>query len=168
MRARRCVPNEDGPYRYTLTIDLDGPGSRLAVIMKNPSTACVERSDATIGKVEAWAVRHGFGSLVVVNLFAWRATSPTDLAEVSYAASVGAENDRYILDATASAAMSVAAWGNPNGFTLDRYNRRIREVLALVGARRLYVVGPLTRNGYPRHGLLWNGGCELTQWRPAR
>jgi len=162
------MPAESGPYRYWLEVSLGGTGSRLAAIMKNPSTAGVERSDATIGKVEAWAARRGYGSLVVVNLFAWRATHPRDLNLESYAVMVGVENDRFILDA-AKADIIVAAWGNPNGITLDRYDCRIREVHALLGARRLHTVGPLTHAGYPRHGLCWNGDCELAtcrRWSP--
>src|SRR5579872_1719418 len=98
MRARQCVPAESGPYRYWLEVALGGSGPRLAAILKNPSTASIERSDATIGKVEAWAARRGYGSLVVVNLFARRATHPRDLNLESDAVMVGAENDRHILD----------------------------------------------------------------------
>jgi hypothetical protein len=165
MRARQCIPAESGPYRYTLEVAFGGSGIRLAAILKNPSMAGVERSDATIGKMESWARRRGYGSLVVVNLFARRATNPTDLNAVSYVGCVGAENDRFILDAAADADITVAAWGGPNGVTPDRYERRIHEVLALLVAHRLHIVGPLTRTGYPRHGLLWNGDCELAIWR---
>lgn len=165
MRARQCVPADSGSCRYRLEVALGGSGPRLAAIMKNPSTAGIERSDATIGKVEAWAARRGYGSLVVVNLFARRATHPCDLNLESYAAVVGAENDRHILDAAVDVDVIVAAWGNPNGIALHRYDRRIREVHALLGARSLHIVGPLTRAGYPRHGLLWNGDCELALWR---
>lgn len=167
MRARCCFPAETGPYRYTLHIDLGGSGSRLAVIMKNPSTASEERSDATIGKVEAWAARHRFGSLVVVNLFAQRATTPGALNTESYSAIMGPENDRFILAAATGADIAVAGWGNPNGIARDRYDQRIRDVLALLGALPLYLVGPLTQHGYPRHGLLWNTGCELALWQQS-
>lgn len=164
MRARWCVPAEDGRYRYALTIPLGGSGPRLAAIMKNPSTAGAERSDATIGKTEAWAARHGFGTLVVVNLFAWRATHPATLNAHPYAAIVGPANDAVLYGAVASADVVVAAWGNPNGIAPERYDRRIREVVALLGARQLSCVGALTRLGYPRHGLLWNGDCALAPW----
>lgn len=164
MRTRHCVPTESGPYQYWLEVALGGSGPRLAAIMKNPSTASIERSDATIGKVETWAARRGYGSLVVVNLFARRATHPRDLNLESYAGSVGLENDRYTLEAVTSADISVAAWGNPNGIAPDRYDQRIREVHALLSTCSLHIVGPLTRSGYPRHGLLWNSDCELTSW----
>ena len=58
----------------------------------------------------------------------------------------------------------VVAWGEANGMASDRYERRIREVLALLAGATLHIVGPLTRQGYPRHGLLWNGGCALALW----
>jgi hypothetical protein len=53
-----------------------------------------------------------------------RATNPTDLNAISYARCVGAENDRFILDAVADADITVAAWGGPNGVTPDRYEQR--------------------------------------------
>lgn len=164
MRARRCVPAEDGPYRYALEIALGGSGARMAAIMKNPSTAGVERSDATIGKAEAWAARHGFRTLVVVNLFALRSTHPAALNAHPYAGIVGPANDGAIREIVASADIIVAAWGNPNGIAPAHYDRRIREVVSLLGARQIYHVGALTRLGYPRHGLLWNGDGALAPW----
>ncbi len=124
--------------------------------MKNPSTATAQRSDPTLGKVTAWASRRGYNTLVVVNLFAFRATEPAELNAVPYAAAVGPDNDRWLRAAAAEAADLVAGWGNANGITPERYARRLDEVLALLRGRRLWRVGPLTALGHPRHGLRWN------------
>ncbi len=98
--VRRCIPARYGRYRYLLDIALaEAPGPRLAVVLKNPSTASAERSDPTIGKAEAWARRRGFASLSVVNLFAWRSPHPENLNALSYRKIVGPENDRHILAA---------------------------------------------------------------------
>jgi hypothetical protein len=158
----RCLPPHDAHYRYLLEIALRAtPSPRLVVVMKNPSTASQTRSDPTIGKVKAWACRHGFGAVAVVNLFALRATQPSVLNRYSYADSVGPENDRIVQAVCMEADRVVVAWGEASGMAIDRYERRIREVLALLAGVELHAVGPLTRRGYPRHGLLWNGGCEL-------
>jgi hypothetical protein len=164
-RVVRCLPPHDARYRYLLEVALRAtPSPRLVVVMKNPSTASQTRTDPTIGKVQAWACRHGFGAVAVVNLFALRATQPSDLNRYSYADSVGPENDRIVQAVCMEANRVVVAWGEANGMASDRYERRIREVLALLAGVKLHIVGPLTRQGYPRHGLLWNGGCELALW----
>jgi hypothetical protein len=165
------VPAAYERYRYVLelrlTDSLDAPADRhLALLMKNPSTASAERLDPTIGKVRAWARRQGFGGVIVVNLFALRATHPQALNAYPYEVIVGPENDRHIREVAARAEVVALGWGNPNGVTHDRYARRIAEVCALLAAYPLHVVGPLTRQGHPRHGLLWTAGMQLAPWRP--
>lgn len=160
------VPAAHERYRYVLELQLtDAPDARhLAVLMKNPSTASAERLDPTIGKVQAWARRHGFGGVTVVNLFALRATHPRALNAYPYEVIVGPENDWHIREVAARADVIALGWGNPNGLALDRYARRIAQVRELLAPYPLHVVGPLTHVGHPRHGLLWNGGAELARW----
>lgn len=166
-RVLRCVPPGFEQYRYILEVALrEHEAPRLMVIMKNPSTATAERSDATIGRVEAWARRNGYGSVACVNLFAWRATDPCGLNDQPYSEIVGPENDRHILEAAAAADVVVAGWGNPNGIEPGMYDRRVNEVLKLLHGYPLHIVGPLTQDGYPRHGRLWNKDCALADWHP--
>jgi hypothetical protein len=166
-RVVRCVPEAYGTHRYLLEVRLREEilaGPRLAVILKNPSTASAVKSDPTIGKVEAWARRRNFATLLYVNLFAARSTHPAPLNDWDYAYTVGPENDFYIREAVAQADTVVAAWGNSNGIDPHRYDRRIREVVALLDGYRLQTVGEPTRQGYPRHGLLWNNEPELREY----
>jgi hypothetical protein len=157
----RCIPQRYGRYRYLLEMKIaGGPGARLAVILKNPSTASDRRSDPTIGKVEAWARRRGFASVSVVNLFAWRSPHPKELSGIPNHRIRGPGNDRHIAAAASGADLLVAGWGNPNGIDPDIYARRIEEVLAILAPYPVYAVGPLTRAGYPRHALMWNGDVE--------
>jgi len=162
-RVLRCAPEEYGRHRYLLEIAL-APASRprLAVVLKNPSTASAERSDPTAGKVEAWARRAGFGALAIVNLFALRSPRPGRLNEVPYGEAVGKENDRWILRAARGADRIILAWGDPNGVERERYERRIREVMRLLKGKETGVVG-VTKKGYPRHGLGWNRGVTLSE-----
>ncbi len=164
----RCVPETYETHRYLLEVKLrDGPSlkPRLAVILKNPSTASALKSDPTIGKVEAWARRRNFASLLYINLFAVRSTQPAPLNAWDYAYAVGPGNDYYIREAVAEADTVIVAWGNSNGIDPQRYDRRIREVLGLLAGYRLQVVGAPTRLGYPRHGLLWNNEPELSDFK---
>ena len=150
----RCLPG-GGKYRYLLEVALsERGGPRLLVIGKNPSTASASRSDPTLGKIEAWARRAGFGGLALVNLFALRSPYPRALNSVSYEEAVGRENDAHIRRAARRADVILAAWGNPNGVDEARYARRIGEVMALLRGKEVNTVG-LTKKGHPRHGLGW-------------
>ncbi len=160
-RVIRCEPEDDARYRYALEVALrEGEGPRLAAVLKNPSRASVWRSDPTIGKLEAWARRHGYARVVCVNLFAYRSTTPAGLNGHPYAVIVGPENDTAIRAAVEGADLVAVGWGNPNGIAPEVYDRRVAEVLALLRSSRPHQVGLPTRAGYPRHALLWNGGCE--------
>ena len=167
----RCVPENDPQYRYVLEVRLDAvphADRRLCVIQKNPSHASAFRSDATVGKVEAWARRqqqHHIAVITYINLFARRASVAATLNGYAYDDCVGLENNDHIKDAAKQADLLVAAWGNPNGYERDPYDCRVAEVVRLLAGYDLYRVGPLTQRGYPRHGRLWNGDPELAMWR---
>lgn len=164
-RQVKCWPTEYGLYRYWLEIKLPGDGLALSVIMKNPSTASASRSDATIGKVEAWASRRNYRAVTIVNLFGYRSPYPEKLNDFDYAFIVGAENDFYIRKALAENEVTIAAWGNANGINPLFYSRRINEILQLVGTTPLKIVGELTQQGQPRHARVWNNNPPLLDYQ---
>jgi hypothetical protein len=65
-----------GTYRYRLTKTWDRSQPQVTWVMLNPSTATADTDDPTIRRVVGFSRRWGFGSAVVVNLFALRATQP--------------------------------------------------------------------------------------------
>lgn len=67
------------PYRYMLTREWDEHGDKICWVMLNPSTADETLDDPTIRRVRSFSQREGYGSLVVVNLYAMRATDPKGL-----------------------------------------------------------------------------------------
>jgi hypothetical protein len=73
-----------GRYRYMLGRGWGESADGLVCVwlMLNPSTADHSKDDPTIRKCRGFAERAGCSSLIVVNLFAWRATDPNDLAKV--------------------------------------------------------------------------------------
>lgn len=164
--VRRCVETgpRQGDYRYVLEVDLGVEGPHLVVVGKNPSTAGAARSDATLGRIEAWARRHGFGSVTLVNLFAVRKTNPAAVMDLAYADAVGPDNDVWIEEAVGVADVVVAAWGDPGDIAHATYDRRVAQLVGFVGEDRLSVVGPLTASGYPRHGRMWNNEPTLRPW----
>lgn len=78
MRKYACL-SPDGLYRFILTRSWDPELPALVFVMLNPSTADAEKDDPTIRKCIGFARRHGYGSIRVINLCAYRATSPKDL-----------------------------------------------------------------------------------------
>jgi hypothetical protein len=80
---REAIISECGAYRYRLDRKWSGDPPML-VCMLNPSTADAERDDPTITKLIGFANRFGFGHLIVVNLYPFRATKPADLKAAHY------------------------------------------------------------------------------------
>lgn len=156
--VKRATISADGLYRYTLsrTWDWNGPVWSLAFIMLNPSTADAELDDPTIRRCMGFARTFGYGGLVVVNLYAFRATKPADLWRA--ADPVGPENDEYLAallaDRAAHGVPTIAAWG------AHAKPDRVRQVLDMPGAERLVCLGH-TKHGAPRHPLYLRGDSQM-------
>lgn len=142
-----AVLSDCGFYRYTLTRVWNVSLPRLVFIMLNPSTADASVNDNTIRRCIRFGQDMGYGSIEVVNLFAFRATNPDDLMQRGYP--VGPDNDRYVLEAITRADAVICAWG-----TFAQGHPRIREVLDIL---QLFGVQPLalelTAQGHPKHPL---------------
>ena len=157
-----------GLYRYWLSRTWDESRPKVIFIGLNPSTADHEQDDPTIRRCRRFAKDYGAGGLVMVNLFAFRATDP----KVMKAATdpVGPENDVWLLKLatdeydTEIGPMSegepgesnllVAAWGCGGGFQ-DR-DRAVQRLISSAGSEMRYLhlncLG-MTKGGYPRHPL---------------
>jgi hypothetical protein len=85
--------------------------------MLNPSTADALVNDPTIERCQKRAEQLNFGALEVVNLFAWRSTDPSVLANLEDP--IGPENDDAIRDAARRAALLIVGWGK-EGSLLNR------------------------------------------------
>lgn len=151
-----------GQYRYALTRGW-GQDPRAIFIMLNPSTADATVDDPTIRRCKAFAREWGCGALTVVNLYAWRATSPDEL-KVSGRDIVGPDNDAAIIAAVTAASRNgwpvVAAWGANAKPARTGQVAGIVEVLGVV----LKCLGT-TKAGHPRHPLYVKGGIPLVAYR---
>ena len=137
--------SSDGVYRYSLTRQW-GDGETACFVMLNPSTADAVHDDPTIRKCVGFAKRWGFGSLEVVNLFAFRATNPAVLRSAPHP--IGPLNDDRIELAASRAGRIIAAWGG-GGRYLNR-GQKVRERLRWLG----YEVWAIRKtNGEPWHPL---------------
>lgn len=153
------APEEAGDFRYRLERgDLSGARSRvLAWVMLNPSTADDREDDATIRRVKRFTEDHGYAGLVVVNLFARRATRPVDLRGwvessglVEHRRRPSFERNMRAIREECSGRDVVLAWGGH----ARSYRRHVADVLGVVreAAAR---VGTLLRlrGGDPAHPL---------------
>ena len=147
-------------YRYRLDRTWDAGGPRATVVMLNPSTATEAADDPTIARVRRRMGALGFGAMTVVNLFAWRATDPRELARV--ADPVGPDNDAVIAGAVRGSALILCAWGDGGGLR-DRDAAVARRLWQ--GGRRLHVLG-LTQRGAPRHPLYLPYAARPVPWDP--
>jgi hypothetical protein len=142
-----------GDYRYVLRKKW-GDGPTLAAIMLNPSTAFADADDPTVRRVVLRAMGMDYGSLVVLNAYAYRATNPRELRGI--ADPVGPENDQLITENVKHAAAVLVAWGN-------RGAPRAHEILSILAQVDVpvYRLGHPTRSGNPRHPLYLRRQTEL-------
>ena len=148
-----------GLYRYWLTRQWDVETWALPIIMLNPSTADASIDDPTIGRCMSFARRDGFGGIRVMNLFAFRATSPADMKAADDP--IGPDCPRHLselfIGAVRVGVPILAAWGAHGAF-----GRRASHVLAQSSDAGCNMVClGTTREGHPRHPLYVPGGTPF-------
>ena len=141
-------------YRYSLSRIWDKQKKFVLFIGLNPSTADEEVDDPTIRRCSGYAQKWGYGGFIMVNLFAYRTTLPSNLKKVKYP--VGSENDKYIVKLSKKADITVAAWGN-NG---NLYSRD-KQILSLVPNLMCLKIN---KSGQPAHPLYLNKDLKLTKF----
>lgn len=100
-----------GRYRYILERRIPNViGPKLTWLMLNPSIACANADDPTIRKVINFTARNGYGTAIVVNLFAFCATDPKE-CRASLIIAEGDHNAEAVHFATDSSENVVCAWG---------------------------------------------------------
>ena len=156
-----AIFSPDEKYRYVLRRAVSPgfgttPDSALAFVMLNPSVADEKRDDQTIRRCVDYAGRWGHSELYVVNLFAFRATDPSNLYEQDDP--TGPLNDHYIQSVARMCDKVVMAWG-AHGSYLER-STRVRAMLRQV-SRPCYLT--LTKAGEPGHPLRLPRDTELTE-----
>ena len=138
--------SDDEKYRYLLGRHISDSPRRVLFIMLNPATADANKNDPTIRRCIGFANRWGFGTLEVVNLFAFRTSYVSELRKANDP--VGAENDKWIYDAMKAADKVILAWGNHGS-----YKGRSSEIKQMaLEAAHPYHLG-LNKTGEPKHPL---------------
>lgn len=139
-----------GDYRYVLSRTWNPRAPTVLFIGLNPSTADAQRDDATSRICMHYAQRWGFGTLLLANLFAWRATQPADLFAATRP--VGPRNNRTLRKLQSEAQLVICAWG-VGGAHLGR-DRFVLDML-----HTPYCLSRL-RGGQPGHPLYKSSRLE--------
>ena len=151
--------SECGRFRYELRRVWDRALPALAVIGLNPSTADATTDDPTMRRVRGFAADNGFGSFIMLNLFAYRATKPRDLNAAGYPTGDPENIDRITEVSNENA--TLVAWGGHQGI-----NRRVLRVTARLRGPLLCL--GVTQGGMPRHPLYLPAETQLQVWREFR
>lgn len=138
-------------YRYSLTRFWNESLPILPIIGLNPSTADEITDDPTIRRCIGFARSWGYGCIVMLNLFALRATDPKVMK--AHPAPIGDANDDHLMIWTRGRRV-LCAWGANGSFM-----NRDRAVLDLLADRDLVCLGT-TKAGHPKHPLYIRGDTQ--------
>jgi len=141
-------------YRYALSRTWNGKKKTILFIGLNPSTADEKIDDPTIRRCINYAQNWGYGSLLMVNLFAYRATLPSELKNVKNP--IGNDNDLHILELSKKADLTVAAWGN-EGFLLNR-DKVVKKLIPNLMCLKI------NKSGQPAHPLYQKKDLKLIKY----
>lgn len=139
-----------GDYRYSLTRVWDTSLRTITFVLLNPSTADAIDLDPTLRRCVNFSQREGFGSMTILNLYAYRTPSPAVMLAASDP--VGPENDRVLAEAAGTV---VAGWGT------NASPVRVAQALKLLPPLKALKI---TKNGRPQHPLYVKSDSPLVDW----
>lgn len=142
-----------GLYRYSLWRKW-APGPMCVFIGLNPSTADATLDDPTIRRCVGFSKTWGFGGLMMLNLFAYRATDPADMKAAKDP--IGPDNDEALHFAHSNTTTVVAAWGAHG--TFQGRDQQVRAMLPRLQYLRL------TKDGHPGHPLYLPANLRPVPW----
>lgn len=142
--------SECGKYRYQLSRVWDMALPSVCFMMLNPSTADAENDDNTIKRCIEFARSWGYGSLYVVNLYAYRSRHPQDLLVVSDP--IGSKNLLHVITIASKCEKIICAWGNSP--IVNRIQKNYPDYLPLkvIPTHKLHCLA-LANDGTPKHPL---------------
>jgi len=144
---QKTIFSEDRKYRYTLWRDFESWINKnknyVVFIGLNPSTADETKDDPTIRRCMGFTKQWGFGSLCMLNLFAYRTVNPEEMKR--QIDPIGPDNDKYLLQICSEASLIIAAWGTQGNFV-----DRDKKIMALIPDMKCL---SNTKNGFPQHPL---------------
>lgn len=148
-------------YRYKLTRTWDEQKPQATVIMLNPSTADSLKTDKTVMNVNNFLIDNGYGSMTIVNLFAYISRNPKHLKNRK--SKYEALNNDYLIKSFRSSDLIIIAW------TRDKYKKRKKEVEnILVPYQNKVMCFQDTSRKSPRHPRDLGEGWTLVEYQIIR
>lgn len=138
-----AVFSPDRVYRYSLWRFWEKDKGYAAFICLNPSTADEFKNDPTVRRGINYAKDWGYGGLIMLDLFAYRATDPKKLYSIDDP--IGPDNDFHLRSASSKAGITIVGWGTHGG-----YLGRDKAVIEMLNDPQCL---SLTKNGFPGHPL---------------
>ncbi len=129
-------------YQYLSIFDSGTAYKPMGVVGLNPSII-KNGKNSTVSILMNIALREGFDSLVITNLYGYISPNPKDLKSIDDP--VGSENDTWIENMKNVCSKILCIWGN----NVDK--KRVDEILPSI-KNKAYTIG-LTKSGQPRHVL---------------
>lgn len=134
--------SECSKYRYLLTRIWEHGKPSAMCIGLNPSTANALKDDPTIHRLVDTLAYHGFGALIMCNLYAIISSKPDLIFSV---ADPQNKNDEWLIDTASHVDKIIFCWGNFKGISYRA--KRIAETFP-----NAYCFGK-NKNGTPWHPL---------------
>lgn len=142
------ITNARNSARFALGVSGE---NMLGVMGLNPSTADDQSPDPTVRKVLGFAARAGYDGFLLMNLYPQRTPFPDALHKRGQK-QLAADNRRVLVSLAETLAVTDwwAAWGTP--ITVRPYlTGELQAVTNLLPDVLWKSIGPLTRDGHPRH-----------------
>ena len=156
--------SDDGRFRYLLGRRISDSPCRLLFVMLNPSRANATRPDNTITRCLNFARDWDYGTMEVVNLFAYITPYRDRLATVSNPVG-GSRNSEMMRNAIGLADKVVLAWGDDGA--KPAYRDQAKRVMKMVcEATHPYHLG-MTKKGEPRHPRVLRKDTTPTRWKKS-
>jgi len=138
----------DRRYRWSLHRIWQPRAPLVCYVLLNPSTADETTNDPTVSRCQIRALNAGYGGVLVVNIFAWRATDPAALYVVADPVG-GLANDMAITAAARKSKLVVCGWGMHGA--LQKRGEKVLELIRSTGKEPHAL--RINSDGSPKHPL---------------
>lgn len=140
-------------YQYFRIVPISEEAKKpLGIVGLNPSII-KNGKNSTVSILTQIAIREGFDSLIITNLYGYITPNPKDLKAIKDP--VGKDNDIWIKDMVNSCEKILCIWGN------NASKDRVDKVLPLI-KDKAYAIG-FTKSGQPRHVLHTKKDAKLVR-----
>lgn len=141
-------------YQYFRIVTISEEAKKpLGIVGLNPSII-KNGKNSTVSILTQIALREGFDSLIITNLYGYITPNPKDLKAVDDP--VGDDNTMWIAEMSKSCNKVLCIWGN------NASKDRVNKVLPLI-KDKAYAIG-FTKSGQPRHVLHTKNDVELKKY----